>query len=297
MATKNTLAPDADETFPHDEFTAYECDATEVANFSGMVDGIYAEEEHLLIVRNVFDPELLGRVAKKLENEGQDLMVVPTVTKTEDRSERFNIGRAITPTMNTPEGPSLDLYLEDARKFAVQLADLFEGVDPVAKFQEVLSPLAAGRPVATPTEADGRHYNPLTIRAVPPGKEINLHVGKFFFQLASYTPIVKKIDAEAQISFFVPIQVPDQGGRLTVYFHKYGDPRGASFDVWTRANEDAITGTSPAARFAPRVGDMLIFDGGRYYHTVDMVGGAKTRWTIGGFLALDRAQEKLLMWS
>ncbi len=44
-------------------------------------------------------------------------------------------------------------------------------------------------------------------------------------------------------------------------------------------------------------GDLIAFGSGRLYHRVEPVAGARTRVTMGGFLAFDTAHERVLYWS
>jgi len=49
--------------------------------------------------------------------------------------------------------------------------------------------------------------------------------------------------------------------------------------------------------FRPGPGDLLVFDGGRYYHRVSPGAGAHPRRTIGGFLAFAKDGRSLRYWS
>ena len=60
-----------------------------------------------------------------------------------------------------------------------------------------------------------------------------------------------------------------------------------------RSNVGELLGRFEWTEIRPGVGDVLIFDGGRYLHRVDWVSGDRTRWTMGGFLMFDRSGETL----
>jgi hypothetical protein len=45
------------------------------------------------------------------------------------------------------------------------------------------------------------------------------------------------------------------------------------------------------------VGDLALFEEGRYYHRVNEVRGSRSRWTMGGFLAPSRDAQTLHYWS
>ena len=45
------------------------------------------------------------------------------------------------------------------------------------------------------------------------------------------------------------------------------------------------------------VGDLFLLASGRCLHRVGKISGPKARVTMGGFLALDKARERVLFWS
>src|SRR5262245_14354323 len=59
------------------------------------------------------------------------------------------IGTAATPTYSTPQGPTVDAYIEGAHKVQSSASALF-AFDPADEFQRVITTLAGGRPVGIP---------------------------------------------------------------------------------------------------------------------------------------------------
>jgi hypothetical protein len=51
------------------------------------------------------------------------------------------------------------------------------------------------------------------------------------------------------------------------------------------------------ARFVMDVGDLFLLASGRCLHRVGKITGPKARVTMGGFLALDKARERVVFWS
>jgi hypothetical protein len=58
-----------------------------------------------------------------------------------------------------------------------------------------------------------------------------------------------------------------------------------------------LLGEAEWMAISPRAGDLLVFDGGRYFHRVAKVKGSRIRYTIGGFMMFDQPGETLLYWS
>ena len=79
-------------------------------------------------------------------------------------------------------------------------------------------------------------------------------------------------DATTQLSWYVVLALPDSGGELAIYL-----------------DEDTTV------HHRPQIGDLLLFDGGRYEHEVLPSAGA-TRITLGGFARRSLAADRLYFW-
>ncbi|MHC5719332.1 MAG: 2OG-Fe(II)-dependent halogenase WelO5 family protein, partial [Nostoc sp.] len=49
--------------------------------------------------------------------------------------------------------------------------------------------------------------------------------------------------------------------------------------------------------FKPNIGDMMLFDGGHFYHCIVPTIGDRTRITIGGFLSFSKEHDTIYYWS
>ena len=68
------------------------------------------------------------------------------------------------------------------------------------------------------------------------------------------------------------------------------------------ANPQAVSGVHYVEAMKALViyvyaGELLLFDGGRYFHKVSPVEGSRARWTIGGFVGFTRDHERVVYWS
>jgi hypothetical protein len=176
---------------------------------------------------------------------------------------------------------------------------LFEGGDDFEPTVErAFGELAGGRSVVLPEgPAPGNRYTPATIRALPPGCEIPLHVGNYFLETPAYSDLAQRVDLEDQLSYFIPLQNPDQGGELIVYRLEWGQAAPEQTREGRGNFDDLGSEPWPFERFAPGVGDLLLFNGGRFYHRVTRVAGSRLRWTIGGFLSFSPDGTRVLYWS
>src|ERR1051325_4833039 len=57
-----------------------------------------------------------------------------------------------------------------------------------------------GREIAVPQTRDGRHYSLSTVRFIPDGCEIPIHVGNYFLHQPVSQPLVELVDTAVQIS-------------------------------------------------------------------------------------------------
>jgi hypothetical protein len=99
------------------------------------------------------------------------------------------------------------------------------------------------------------------------------------------------------MSFYVPLVIPQNGGELRL-FHtnclKGGDSLIKRFGGEEKARPHFEERGFQIV--APGVGDLLVFDGGRWYHDVTAI-TAGSRWTLGGFLAVTRDHQAVYYWS
>jgi hypothetical protein len=202
-----------------------------------------------------------------------------------------------TPTYAAPRGASLDAYLDSAARHRADAAGVFDGAfDLAAEFQRVLARFAGGRPVEVATASDGREYAPVTIRRLVDGKQIGLHHDNHY-QLAMYNDLRPRLDVRTLVSFVATLREPEAGGELFVYgvTPETPDPpkmpNGFSWDL------EGVERRFDAARFVMEPGDLFLLASGRCLHRVGRVAGPRARVTMGGFLALDRDDRRVLFWS
>lgn len=259
--------------------------------FDGTIDG--------LLVRGLFDPALMARVSERID-EGLvprrlmgDQAHLPEVP--------YTVGQAIVGVAD-----ELADYYADAELQQARIRSLFgEEADFDAVIAAVLSSLSGGLPVQIAHGPEGQACPTATIRVLPEVAEIGAHVDNSFLHMPRARHLHRLVDTRGQLSYFVPLSVPQAGGELLVYTLQWAaaklfmpDVAQASANVWLEGSEVyEVVRQFDADVFAPGVGDLLIFDGGRHFHRVSKVVGPVPRRTIGGFLGLSRSHEALYVWS
>ncbi len=272
-------------------------DVGEISKIPDALRDIYLGNFDALIVKNVFTKEAMATIVSRLTDNDANLQISAQEEREPSPKHHLIYGRSITPNA-WENGPPIDDYLEAAARFRSDCRRLFEGVpDFEARVTEIFTQLAGGRDVSVPLHHDGRHYTPATVRYIPTDRQIPIHVGNYFLHLNCYDHLRTVIDLTDQLSYFVVLQTPDKGGELVVYDLLHDDPRMPEV-----TNERGFVDVNRVERLfnreplAPQAGDLLIFNGGKFYHRVEFTGGQHPRWTIGGFLAFAKEGPHVYFW-
>ena len=273
-------------------------DTGELASCADALRQIYHRELDVLVVRGAFEREALAEVVRKIEGaEPARLDWTPQQNPDPSVVQMKLLGESLTPYVHHPDGPELDHYFAVADRLRGTLRDLFGHThDFETRIEQLLGALSGGRPVSIPQHSDGRAYTPATVRRLPPGTDIPLHVGNFFLESGGYRYLKTQIALQDQLSYFVTLKTPDGGGSLLVYPLEWGDPETPRLPSGLWDQQAVIARYEPAA-IRPEAGDLLVFDGGRYYHRVDTIEGENTRWTIGGFVGFSPDMSRVFYWN
>jgi hypothetical protein len=258
---------------------------------SGVID--------VALIRNVFSAQTMDTVRERMEHEQHGMLVSPQSTPDVSVPQVTLFGQGITPNDvdRRSRQESQAAYHANALTFREDCRRLFAGVeDYESRIDALFSTLAHGATSTVPMDPAGRLFAPSTVRRLSPGAEMNLHVGNYFLSTPAYQHLRPQLCDYDQLSFFLPIATPADGGEIEVFELTFNDPR-----MPKRKTHDVVAATVEATMrfepFAPQNGDMFLFNGGRFYHRVEWVRGPRARWTIGGFVALSRDFKTVYRWS
>ncbi len=249
-----------------------------------------------LVVEGAFDRDHLASAVERLEDPAAGFEWTPQQHWDASVDQFVLLGESLTPNMGRPDGPDAEHYLAAAARFRRDSARVFAEFDLEEALVRTVAPLAGGRPLRAATAPDGRLYTPATIRRLPTGTAIPMHCGGFFLETPAYAHLRDVLDITGQLSWFVPLQTPEAGGHLQVTDLAWQDPAVPRLEegFW---DAPAIHATRECTSVVPQVGDMVVFDGGRWFHHVSPVVGPRTRWTVGGFLGLTKDRDAVLYWN
>ena len=224
-------------------------------------------------------------------------------------SARLDAGAfEVTPTRFAQEfealsyGPCLDQsegdvagYLARVRAFEVALSRASPTLDLAAVVLSTLRRAAGRLPVERPVGPAGEPYAFVTLRALPPGGLIPPHCENEQLPRAAYQALRPRLDGRTLLSFYLTLRPAELGGELSV--HDLGVEAIGGRQRHGHSALGAEVARAPSVRLSLPAGALVLFDGGRRFHQVLPVGGARARWTLGGFAALSAARDRVWVWA
>jgi hypothetical protein len=229
---------------------------------------------HGVRLRGAFAPEVLAAAVVTLEEAGPERQLwFP------DDDRLYSYGILMGPTAIDPRGPSLDRYLAGARASSV-----WDDASVPERLAALFGVLGGARPVEVPTHPRGTRYAWSTVRVVEQGARIPMHCDTYE-PSAVFAHLDLATDRRTQLSWYVPLTVPDAGGELVLLPTRFGD-----------AEDQLVHGRREQAVIPLEPGDLLVFDGGRHYHEITPVRGPRPRRTLGGFAGRSTDGSRVLFW-
>ncbi|MCF8464376.1 MAG: 2OG-Fe(II) oxygenase [Flavobacteriales bacterium] len=197
----------------------------------------------------------------------------------------------------------LDDYLGSSAAHGSSVEKLFES-GLLKKIEEVLQKISGGKKVQVPDSGKGKYLRG-TFRIIHPLKcHIDIHCGnQFFSQFPDvYQNLTASVDVKNQLSFFILLQKPDDGGELVVYDALWEDFEQGFVDRQTLLSRKGFeVGVNDPSLLREQLkmseGDLLVFQGGQFWHKVTEVYGSKHRITFGGFIGFSKTDESIYYWS
>ncbi len=203
---------------------------------------------------------------------------------------------------------AIKTYFEKTKLFNESFATDF-GIDVKNRIEDLYYKISGGRDIVVAEGSNQTGNYPFaTFRYLVPDKGLMaVHCGNYFGKTFEefYKDLTKKVAVENQMSYFIMLQEPEQGGELTLFNFRWKDgqtkvdnmedneiiqPDGSKMYVEDDPNiiKDKIK---------PQKGDMILFQGGNIWHRVETVRGNTPRITFGGFIGISIDKTKFYYWS
>ena len=163
----------------------------------GALEAIAAGTLGGVLVEGVYDAAALAGINARIPSADLPRSILPGAAA--DADPPHILGRSI---VDCP--PDLTDYFAAAVRFRAGLPALFDGLpDICAQLEGVVSALGGRAAVA----GEVQPYSPATIRHLPPGHGILLHIGNAFLTTPQSADLSQTVDVGAQLSYFVPLQI------------------------------------------------------------------------------------------
>lgn len=199
-------------------------------------------------------------------------------------------------------------YFTESEKTNANFKSLI-GVDFTARLESFFAKISGGRKIGVPKGYDqiGNYANATVRRYFPNEGFISVHSGNYFqkeFE-AFYTHLASQVNVMNQLSYFVTINQPEEGGELTLFDLEWKDAHGKA----SRTEDKHVqllngkladvqkSGSVKRQYMNPPEGAILLFAGGQIWHRVEPVKGKKSRITIAGFMGFSYDDQEVLYWS
>jgi len=178
------------------------------------------------------------------------------------------------------------------------------GIDAPKRFAELFERGGGGRTVAVMPSPDFKNVYPAcSFRDLSTGVgEMTLHCGLFFYDLVPniYEHVLKVVEKGDQLSFFTVLQKPEIGGELTIFDVSWEEAEKRINDLELESKEGStmrIGQDIDSFQVDIAIGDLLIFNGGRIWHRIEIVQGNVNRITLGGFIGFSANKNEIYFWS
>jgi hapalindole-type alkaloid chlorinase len=266
---------------------------------AGTLDDIIAARIAGVVVRGLYPPASMAMVNRRIEEgEADDVLFASEASihsgayRQADHYYGLNLVNLQHCSVGWPG------YLDYARRFRLRCASLFRALpDFEAVLARTFGSLDGQRRIAVPCSTDGVAYTPATIRVFPQGKEIRPHCGNRFMKvLADYAHLRALSDGSDQLSYFLVIRTAASGGQLVLYDCLWDTGHVGMIEDTVTAPLDVIAASRWQA-VPVKPGDLVLFNGGRIYHSITRIESPDCRRTIGGFLSRSADGETTFFYS
>ena len=255
-----------------------------IAQHSGQLNNLWTDQLDGIIIRQVISPSVLSTFLTLLSDP---------ITNLPRTSYYWGqvYGRVLTSQLD-----DLDEYYSDAAAYNINLPAIWgDDNNTWPEFFSEMLQLLHGRNADVPQFTNEKCCTSSTIRIIADGSELTTHCGNQFAYKSSKFDDLKKISLlDNQVSYFLLLQEPSEGGELTIF-----DAKWSNRSQYSNQSSDLFhtIESRGSIQLDLRAGDLLIFQGGQFYHRVERAQGPIPRITLGGFITPSIDKQNLYFWS
>jgi hypothetical protein len=281
----------------------------EMQNHPDAINDMYTGKIDGFLIKNVLSHENADKLLDKLMGVKSDKNKLANVP------EGFTYPTVFAEYSIKVSKLPVDTQTEEVKKYFIN-NELFNnefakefGVDTRKIITDFFTSVAGGREVKVPNGIEDIGQYPFaTFRYLVPEQGLmSVHCGNYFGQTFEkfYSHLNTKVATKDQMSFFIMLQEPEEGGELSLFNFRWEDGQTKvsaveDNEVIQPDGSKVYVQTDPSIRknkLRPRKGDMILFQGGNIWHRVERIKGTIPRITYGGFLSLSYDEKTIYFWS
>lgn len=271
--------------------------------FFNFIEIEYDSEQMNGLMNKIFDGELDGFVVRNVLPQSKIKELIQKIDSIDDKEFLKASNGKLFPYPHasiTDKEEKLDLYVQQNKKFnELPFNDLKQTIQDF--FHKIKGRFTPDIPKVLNERGEAVYGN---FRMFMPNMGgLFVHCGYLFQEEAPlYYDVVEEMDKEGQLSYFMVLQYPEQGGELTIYdmlwpeIQKKDDFHNNEY-VFNEDGEKVFLKNVESFSVRPEPGDILVFKGGPIWHRVEEIEGNRPRITFGGFINFSKDKKNFYYWS
>ena len=271
-------------------FNFIETDYNDPGLDTKLIQKIHTGELDGVVIKGVMSPEEV--------DEMRSLM--PSIPESEKLNTRTGQTFPVPFATITDSGERLDNYMQKVKTFrALPFGKI------VDRLKTFFNRIGEGYQVGVPhTVTTDEEVAPGNFRIfLPDYGGLYVHCGYLLqSQSPHYYTVVSEMAKEGQLSYFMVLQYPEDGGELTIYdmlwkdIQEKDDQAENEYVIDPQGNRVYLKDVKKFA-VKPNPGDVLVFSGGPIWHRVEDIKGTRPRITFGGFINFTQDDKGFYYWS
>ena len=276
-----------------------EVDAINLGQYADGLKQIQQRSIDGFLIRNAFSSDEVNALIKSFDSVPENMLM------------RADSGLIIYPeafsvaSLMDSKSTEFNAFFERCEFWWQEVKEKYH-VDFPTRIIDLVSQIAHGFELRVPNGPNGKgKFTPANFRRVIPGKgTFKPHCGNYFHNEFPqiYSMIEKFSNPKNQMSFFLCLEAPKQGGELVLYDVEWKNAhvRQKSETVLEDINGRQIDLRASNTRkqmVKPSAGDVVLFAGGEIWHEVMTIPEGDSRLTLGGFLTAGIDKKSYYFWS
>jgi hypothetical protein len=272
----------------------------EVGKNKNGIDDLYNRKTDGYIIKNILSNDEVEELIKTFHQLDKS-KAVPFIGR-----EGYILPRAFSQIQNEREFDFelLDSYLNDSIWLSDNLTKHLS-FNIQERITSTISLLQGGIPVTIPNYGENENKRPFTFatyRFIEMNKGgMHIHCGSMFREIYPnfYKQLDRIINFDGQLSYFLMLQRPEEGGQLRLFNAEWKDYKVHVDNKGFEGNDGSVKTMEETSiqDIDPKPGDLLIFVGGDIWHEVTSPKKGNPRITLGGFLAYAMDRKGIYIWS